>query len=343
MEMKNVKELFIGGPKEIVIADTVQSFTTSSTTYASYTYLNSYSTSQSNLGQENTLKINFSIISNQGSPYIESMLTYYDENGTLKRPEFTINGTSNYDLTIKLTGEVSSSIWEVLLIEQYDSNGTGNNMRVQLAKTGSSNLEVYVKNEVATSMFTLRINSIKLIKAVGVKKITNANGDIIWGSYEEFPYRRLEYIQGDGKNYVVTNANVTLTSGTEYWFQMAFDQNNPTNALSGAEKSNAYTTNDRFKFGTSGNGYLMCGYANGFTTNTQPVKDRFYEFHAMQGSQYIKDLSTDTIIGTGTYSLTGTNHGGSHIALFGITQGSDTNLLQVSSNNGTRIKLFRLK
>lgn len=65
-------------------------------------------------------------------------------------------------------------------------------------------------------MFTLTINSIKLINStsLGVKKITNANGDIIWGSYEEFPYRRLEYINFNGAEYI--NTNKTLTGKDTY-------------------------------------------------------------------------------------------------------------------------------
>lgn len=108
MEMKNVKEIFLGGPEEITIANTSKSFTSSSI-YSSYSFFDVYSTSQSNLGQADILKINFTITSNQGSPYIESMLTYYDETGSIKRPEFTINGTTNYEITTKLTGTVDSN------------------------------------------------------------------------------------------------------------------------------------------------------------------------------------------------------------------------------------------
>lgn len=38
-----------------------------------------------------------------------------------------------------------------------------------------------------------------------VKKIEDANGNIIWGSYDAFPYRRLEYINFNGAEYIQTN------------------------------------------------------------------------------------------------------------------------------------------
>ena len=43
------------------------------------------------------------------------------------------------------------------------------------------------------------------IPAGTVKKIEDANGNIIWGSQAAFPYRRLEYIKFTGSEYVLTN------------------------------------------------------------------------------------------------------------------------------------------
>ena len=37
-----------------------------------------------------------------------------------------------------------------------------------------------------------------------VKKITDSNGNIIWGSYDAFPYRRLEYLKFSGSEYIMT-------------------------------------------------------------------------------------------------------------------------------------------
>ena len=172
-----------------------------------------------------------------------------------------------------------------------------------------------------------------------VKKIEDSNGNIIWGSQSAFPYRRLEYIQGDGKNYVITNANVTTGGNVKYWFHMAFTISGQGNSLSGSEKSNAYSTNDRFKFGTSSAGNLYCGYANGIS-GSAPILERFYEYYVTQGNQHIKDLSTNTNLVTGNYNLTGTNISGGNITLFGLAQGSNTNIINVTNNAGTRIKYF---
>lgn len=53
--------------------------------------------------------------------------------------------------------------------------------------------------------------SMKDVKAItipegSVKKIEDSNGNIIWGSYDAFPYRRLEYLHFNGtNNYIQTN------------------------------------------------------------------------------------------------------------------------------------------
>lgn len=305
MEMKNVKEIFLGGAQETTIADTPKSFTSSSI-YSSYSFLDFYSTNQSDLGQEDKLKINFTITSNQGSPYIESMLTYYDENGSLRMPEFNINGTTNYDLTIKLTGTVDSNTWEVLLIQQYDSYGAGNNMRVELSKTGSSALDILVKNKIATSMFTLTINSIKLVKAVGVKKITNSNGDIIWGSYEEFPYRRLEYIHFNGAEYINDTYNpypgmkLALTFKADIAGEMYTGTNRVSSGTGGG------TTNNTL--GSNANGKLAGWLLGSFRSyNDYDATDKHeFTIDRYNGKVYIDG----TQVTSGTAQYGGTNTGG---------------------------------
>ena len=47
-----------------------------------------------------------------------------------------------------------------------------------------------------------------------VKKIEDANGNIIWGSQSAFPYRRLEYIHFNGAEYI--NTNKTVPGNTNY-------------------------------------------------------------------------------------------------------------------------------
>lgn len=152
----------------------------------------------------------------------------------------------------------------------------------------------------------------------------------------DYRYYQLEYLEGDGVNYVITNT--TVNTAAEYWFEMAWS-NTTSNALSGAELTSAYSTNDRFKIGTSSNGNLYCGFANGLGA-TAPVLERFYEFYAKQGSQYIKDTETGTTLATGTYSLTGTNITTANIVLFGLARDSNSNITNISNNTGTRIKRY---
>lgn len=169
-----------------------------------------------------------------------------------------------------------------------------------------------------------------------VKKIENANGDIIWGSQSAFPYRRLEYVQGDGTNYILTN--LTVNRNAEYWFEFAFPSG-AANALSGSEKTNAASNTARFKFGTNSNGVLYMGYGSNVTSTTTPTVNAFYNFYAKTGTQWIKDDQGTTIV-SGTASLTTTSSAlsSSKIAIFGITQDSDTTLAQVSNSTGVRIR-----
>lgn len=152
----------------------------------------------------------------------------------------------------------------------------------------------------------------------------------------DYRYYRLEYLEGDGLNYIITNTVVNVNA--EYWLELSF-KSGQVNALSGSEKSNSYSTNDRFKLGTSASGALFCGFANGFGSQ-MPVENRFYEFYVKQGSQYIKDTETGTTLATRTYSLTGTNLGTANIVLFGIARASNTDIINVSNNAGTRIKRY---
>lgn len=66
----------------------------------------------------------------------------------------------------------------------------------------------------------------KNVKAItipegAVKKIENSNGDIIWGSQDAFPYRRLEYIHTNGTdNYIATGCTTNTTKYREVTFSM---------------------------------------------------------------------------------------------------------------------------
>lgn len=46
-----------------------------------------------------------------------------------------------------------------------------------------------------------------------VKKIENSNGNIIWGSYDAFPYRRLEYVDIPANAYVNLNSQGDINLG----------------------------------------------------------------------------------------------------------------------------------
>lgn len=49
-----------------------------------------------------------------------------------------------------------------------------------------------------------------------VKKIENSNGDIIWASYDEFPYRQLEYVETDGAG-IDTGIKASTTSSLTFY------------------------------------------------------------------------------------------------------------------------------
>lgn len=53
------------------------------------------------------------------------------------------------------------------------------------------------------------VKAISIIEGT-VKKIEDSNGNIIWGSYDAFPYRRLEYIKFSGAEYI----NINYAPGT---------------------------------------------------------------------------------------------------------------------------------
>ena len=56
-----------------------------------------------------------------------------------------------------------------------------------------------------------------------VKKIENSNGDIIWGSYNAFPYRKLEYIHFNGAERIETPFYAG-TSGVNYQSEFTIDE-----------------------------------------------------------------------------------------------------------------------
>lgn len=168
-----------------------------------------------------------------------------------------------------------------------------------------------------------------------VKQIEDSNGNIIWGSQSAFPYRRLEYIESDGVNYIDTGTRVSRTA--IYTFQLAFGSNTQGNALSGSETSNAASNNARFKFGKNSSGNLYMGFGANVTSSTTPTVNEFYTFYASPGNQYIKDSNGNTIIsGSNTLPSSGLNSG--NITIFALRMG--TSPTYISNNIQTKIKSY---
>lgn len=185
----------------------------------------------------------------------------------------------------------------------------------------------------------MALNDVKeiTIPEGSVKKIENASGKIIWGSQSAFPYRRLEYIEGDGVNYVETNT--TPNRNAVYDFIMAFTSASLGNALNGSETSSAGSNNARFKFGKNASGNLYIGFATSLSTTIPPTANEFYQFHAGPNSQYIKN-SAGTILGSASATLPSSGLNSSRITLFGLRVG--TSVSYVSQCIGMRIKQYAM-
>ena len=68
---------------------------------------------------------------------------------------------------------------------------------------------------------------LKNVKAItipqgSVKKITDSNGNVIWGNSSDFPYRRLEYVICNGAAAINTGIQADVKSGTLNTFQLKF-------------------------------------------------------------------------------------------------------------------------
>jgi hypothetical protein len=138
-----------------------------------------------------------------------------------------------------------------------------------------------------------------------VKKIENANGDIIWGSYDAFPYRRLEYIHFNGAEYIL----VEKPNNNYYYLKFSLDS----------------IINDKFIFGTNGDnnssgamritnrmastGYYQTRYGRNSSSNTniaQLSTDTDYQmrFRIYANNNLYSGIvdSAGTTIGSNTFS-----------------------------------------
>ena len=70
-----------------------------------------------------------------------------------------------------------------------------------------------------------------------VKKIENSNGDIIWGSQDAFPYRRLEYIHFNGAEYIDTGLKANYPKNRAIWIKTDSDMTTTSARVIGAYNS----------------------------------------------------------------------------------------------------------
>lgn len=324
MNFKDVKKIVIpeSAPQEteVVVANTSKSFSSSST-QSSFTYLNYYPTSDSNLGSNSKLRIKGTITSVSGTEYDEGSLYYRNSSGNLTSIGFSAGQTKSFDVVCYLTSEVSSTVWEVFKVEQYNMFATiGNQMRVQLNKTNNNNLDIYVYNTYAQALFTLTITEVSEYQTVEnpVVKITDSNGNIIWGSPGAFPYRRLEYIHFNGAEYLWSQ----IGTKAGFFRQLIFDleRNNVRQCTIATYDGQSSSNNRRFyiaDFHTT-NGVRFCigdSWTTGVALSNVPtntklmITARSYKSGSNNALQYSlqKEIngSWTNIISTST--LTGTS------------------------------------
>ena len=90
---------------------------------------------------------------------------------------------------------------------------------------------------------------------ISVKKITNSNGDIIWGNPTAFPYRRLEYIHFNGAEYIDTG--LEGSSGKWWKVDVSYDSFGTTNDLLCSANTNLAAARQRFYIGRSNSSSKM--------------------------------------------------------------------------------------
>ena len=182
--MKDVKAITI---PECVVANTAQTFSSTSNTSGSYTYFNYYRTNTENLGSCISLRIKGKYYFNSGT-YSWSGLWYFDRNGSEVQITPTIGASTEFDITCYLNKDTwMSGKWNVFVIAgQIDSNYR--HIRVVVDKTNNRNLDFYTQSNSTSEICNVEIDSVE----VGVSKIEDSNGNIIWGSEDVYPYRQLE-------------------------------------------------------------------------------------------------------------------------------------------------------
>ena len=162
-----------------------------------------------------------------------------------------------------------------------------------------------------------------------VKKIEDSNGNIIWGSQADFPYRRLEYIQGNKMTYGINSGQAPrLNSYMKLDVAFINDSTNTNNSYQIGR--GAVSNNQRFAVGATRSNnklYLFGGLGNNWNTYTNRELGETRHVLTVQGPDCIK-------YGTGQgYSLDGTfisttntvNNPGTWYTVFLFTSRGNTN------------------
>lgn len=162
-----------------------------------------------------------------------------------------------------------------------------------------------------------------------VKKIEDANGNIIWGSQSAFPYRRLEYIHFNGAEYINTGLQ---GSSVKWWqIQVSFDSYSSSSDLFCSYTNSVAAARQRFYIGRANNSSKM-QFALGSTwsnsTITVPLDNKLtINCRTIQSGNNttlyfnIKDKDETQLVNSSVASATGT------------TSSNGKNLFLMANNN----------
>lgn len=113
-----------------------------------------------------------------------------------------------------------------------------------------------------------------------VKKIEDANGNIIWGSYDAFPYRRLEYVHFNANDYI--NTGFTPWNDAGYYLDIKWDANQ----IAQFNGHGKVVANNRFFIGTESGGKIMFGSGaySASISNSNVYERHTYQVNTSAGS-----------------------------------------------------------
>lgn len=129
--------------------------------------------------------------------------------------------------------------------------------------TKSSQYFMGMEGTIDSSSIGEVVEPVTALPGLDVIKIQNANGDQIWGSYEAFPYRRLEYIQSTGTQALDTGVNC----GNNSYLKLRVEDTS-NGAASQQQGRGAVQNNQRFAAGYSNGNYFFGMGASWHTGST---------------------------------------------------------------------------